>query len=178
MLTFDDFETRVEALWQSQKRMAAPKKWKSGVRAGTIRKQPVVIEFTRDQLGKWLWTHVGVNAAQCFYCRVPIDILSLTLDHAMPRKKDGRFSLDNMRICCKDCNESKGDLTSGGFESVLRFARQELSPYDGEVLLKRMAAAHHGSPARFFRKPQGQQQAPKVLPAAKQNAMDFKLGAF
>lgn len=171
------FRERVQALWDSQKRMAAPKKWKSGARAGTIRRQATVIEFTRDELYTWLWNRVGLNARQCHYCTAPIDILSLTLDHATPRAAGGRFSLDNLRACCQDCNQRKGNLTDRAYIQVLQLSNH-LSHYDMGVLLKRLAAAHHGSPARFFRKPE-QKPAPNLPQPAKQNGLDFSgLGQF
>ncbi|MDE2102777.1 MAG: HNH endonuclease [Patescibacteria group bacterium] len=156
--------------------MAAPKKWKSGRRAGTLRRPAIPIEFTRDELYTWLWNRVGLNARQCHYCGAPVDILILTLDHAIPRAAGGRFALDNMRICCEQCNQRKGNLTETAYLAILGFSRQ-LSPYDQETLLKRLAAAHHGSPARFFRKPE-QKRAPSTPPPPKQDGFNYELGAF
>lgn len=150
MLTAEIFEERIEALWASQKRMAAPKKWKGGKRAGSIRRPAAPIEFNKQQLREWLWQRVGLNAIPCPYCGAPIDIVSLTLDHIHPRSIGGDFSLSNMQPICKDCNSMKGDMTCAGFEKLLMFART-LSPHDQTKLAARLKAAHHGSANRFFR---------------------------
>lgn len=155
MLDVDIFRERVSALWGSQKAMAAPKRWKSGKRAGVIRKEAQPIQFTKQELERWLWARIGLNAIPCPYpyCRTPIDILSLTLDHVIPRSAGGEFRLENMQIICKECNERKGNMSHDGFEFLLRFANSELSPYDRDILMARLKAAHHGSAQRFFRKP-------------------------
>jgi len=166
VITQQMFEERIAKLWKSQQTMAAPKKWKSGKRAGLIRRQAMEIEFNREQLSHWLWKRVGLNAVQCHYCKVPIDILNLTLDHAKPRTAGGAFSLDNMRICCGECNERKGNLSEQAFLAILAFSYATLSSYDRGVLMKRLAAAHHGSPARFFRKPEQKGPEPCVQESA------------
>lgn len=175
MLTVEIFRERVDALWDSQKRMAAPRKWKSGKRAGKVKRQAAPILFSKQDLSRWLWKQVGLNAIPCVYCRRPIDILSLTIDHVVPRSAGGEFSLENMQCICEDCNQRKGNLSHEAFEMLLRFARTELSAYDQGVLLARLKAAHHGSAQRFFRKPA---ETPSKPPPPKQNAMDFDLGAF
>ena len=177
MISEFDFDERVEALWKSQKGMAAPKKFKNGKRQGAIRRHGTVIEFTQKDLAAWLWTHVGVSIARCPYCSAPIDILTLTIDHITPRALGGRFSLENMQAICKECNERKGRFTDRAFRAILEFART-LGRYDEEVLLGRLrqAAAFHGT----FRKPADPNQ-PKLPPPPKQNSLDLapaELGEF
>jgi hypothetical protein len=164
MLDVEVFKERVAALWGSQKTMARPKLWKTGKRAGVVRKQAMPVYFDKRALEQWLWKIVGLNAKPCPYCNVPIDILSLTLDHVIPRSAGGEFALDNMQVICKDCNAMKGDLSDDAFRQVLALART-LSGYDQAKLFGRLKAAHHGSPARFFRKPQEQRPAPPASTA-------------
>lgn len=151
MLTVDIFKTRVKALWKSQQGMAVAKKWKSGRRAGTIRREAALIEFTEYDFGKWLWEKVGLNAIQCPSCKAPIDILSLTIDHITPRSAGGRFALENMQCMCHDCNARKGNISGRGYAELLTFAREKLSPYDFNALMSRLKAANAGSGRRFFR---------------------------
>jgi 5-methylcytosine-specific restriction endonuclease McrA len=182
MLTEKIFDERVTALWDSQRRMAAPKKWKSGPRAGSIRRGASPIHFTKADLRAWLWTRVGLNAVQCRYCRAPIDIVSLTPDHIIPRSLGGEFTLENMDpLCCHDCNQRKNNMTQVGFVNLLDFARRVLSPHDASVLLKNLKAAHQGSPSRFFRDKQraetqnvqSAQLPTKPPPPAKQKDLDW-----
>lgn len=151
MLNVEAFKTRTKSLWESQKRMAAPKKWKSGKRAGSVRREAIPIEFTEYEFRKWLWEKVGLGAIPCPYCGKPIDILSLTPDHVTPRSAGGRMRLDNMQCICTDCNERKGNFSARAFEAVLKFLRTELGPYDQNIMLQRLKAANKGSGARFFR---------------------------
>lgn len=163
MIDLEQFKKRGKALWESQQSQAAARYWKNGKRKGLVRVPAVPIEFTKVDLLRWLWNTVGLNAVQCHYCNTPVDILSLTLDHAIPRIIGGRFEIDNMRVCCRPCNQRKGEMTAEGFKAVLVF-RIQLSSYDQDVLLNRLAAAHHGARQRFHRpksaKPKG---SPKFL---------------
>jgi hypothetical protein len=165
MLTTNDFKKRAKALWKSQKTMASVRYWKTGKRAGTVRQEAALIEFTEHEFGVWLWKKIGLNAIPCPYCGKPIDILSLTPDHVVPRSAGGRFSLDNMLCMCKDCNERKGNLSARAFEAILKFLQKELAPYDQNILLSRLKSAHAGSPSRFFRdKNKGSQKVSRIPP--------------
>lgn len=177
MLDVEIFKDRVTALWESQKRMAAPRKWKSGKRAGVVRKPASVILFTKQDLERWLWRTVGLNAIRCPYCNAPIDILALTLDHIEPRSIGGQFALDNMQPICHDCQERKGNLTHEAYANLMRFASSELSAYDQGILLARLKAAHHGAGQRFHRDNKPKQQPP--APPAATPGLDFSgLGDF
>lgn len=45
----------------------------------------------------------------CWYCKLPfVNVLSVTVDHVIPRSKGGRHNLENLRLACKVCNERKG----------------------------------------------------------------------
>src|SRR6185312_4198211 len=125
------------------------------------RRPAAQIEFTREEMTRWLWKNVGLHAVLCPYCHRPIDILSLTLDHVVPRSIGGRFCLDNMEAICQACNEQKGQMSAPGFMGLLRFLRDSMSQYDQGVLLKRLKDANAGSRNRFFRdkKPQPQMRS-------------------
>jgi 5-methylcytosine-specific restriction endonuclease McrA len=179
MLTVEIFKERVTRLWDSQKRMAAPKKFSPWAkRAGMIRRPAQPILFTRKDLEVWLWKRVGLNAIQCPYCKAPIDIMNLTLDHIVPRTAGGQFAIENMQETCADCNQRKGQLSHDAFARLLRFAESELSPYDQTVLLKRLKAAHHGAPERFNRHKAASKPQPPA-PPANTPGLDFSgLGNF
>ena len=48
------------------------------------------------------------DANTCQYCGSKDH---LTLDHVMPKSRQGRTSWDNLTTACKYCNSKKGDLT-------------------------------------------------------------------
>ncbi|HEV2174014.1 MAG TPA: HNH endonuclease signature motif containing protein [Nitrospira sp.] len=167
MIDVDQFKKRGKELWKSQQSMAAARYWKTGKRKGQVRVPAQTIYFTEMDLLRWLWQRVGVNAVLCPCCNsTPIDILSLTIDHIVPRSCGGQFSLDNMAIICKDCNQRKGEMSQGAFSKLLDFIRRELAPVDQATLLDRLKAAHHGARQRFNR------------PKAKPKAAVFELPPF
>lgn len=151
MITIEQFKERGKALWKSQQGMAAARYWKSGKRKGRLRVPAQTLYFTEQELLRWLWQRVGLNAIPCPGCSAPIDILSVTPDHILPRDIGGTFTLDNMQLICQPCNQRKGEMTGEGFFLLVNHLMPQLSPYDRDVLWKRLLAAHHGSMRRFGR---------------------------
>lgn len=168
MITEKQFKDRVKALYASQKNMARARKWKTGKREGNIRTPGSVVEFTEAELYTVLAVKVGFNAVPCPYCRVPIDILSLTLDHIIPRSQGGTFTLANMQICCVDDNHRKGEMSHDAYAKLLSFAQRAFSSHDYSTLLKRLKAAHAGSMQRFGRNRDAQARNGQALLTAKQ----------
>jgi 5-methylcytosine-specific restriction endonuclease McrA len=179
MLTFDIFKKQATKKWDSLKGQAAAKRWKSGKRAGQIRKPAVPIHFTKDDLLRWLWKEVGLNTVPCSYCRCPLDIISLRLDHKHPKSAGGEFSLENLQFTCDDDNQMKGEMTHEAFVAILEFART-LSPYDQGKFIKRLKAAHHGSMDRFGRDRDAAERktSPPAARPAQQSGINFDLGTF
>jgi len=97
----------------------AAKRWKSGKRQGTIRKEKVEIPFTLEQFRGWL-TVVLEDTPWCVYCREPIDILTISPDHDMPVSRGGSLELANLRNCCDSCNRTKGGLTASEFRFLMK----------------------------------------------------------
>jgi len=177
MISTKQFDDRVKALWHSQQSMASAIYWKSGKRKGQLRTPARPLYLTHDSLRTWLWKQVGLNAIPCPFCHVPIDILSLTIDHQIPRDAGGEFRFENMECCCRDCNERKGEMTRDAFVKIIAF-KPTLSPYDQAVFWNRLKAAHGGSARRFWRDKQKDEDAPaaKVVPV-KQERLEY-LGSF
>lgn len=46
---------------------------------------------------------------RCRYCHAELAIETITFDHVIPIAKGGRESVQNMVICCEECNHSKRD---------------------------------------------------------------------
>lgn len=55
----------------------------------------------------------------CPYCGCQLNGAMFHGDHAMPISRGGSFDLDNLAICCKDCNDLKGPLTGAEFLGLL-----------------------------------------------------------
>ena len=44
---------------------------------------------------------------KCYYCNVPVDINTATMDHIVPLSKGGKSTKANLAVCCKKCNTDK-----------------------------------------------------------------------
>ena len=57
---------------------------------------------------EWLLEHQGPH---CAYCGKTFNPEAATLDHVRPRKGQKAYDrLDNLVICCRDCNAAKADM--------------------------------------------------------------------
>jgi len=80
-----------------------------------------VLPFTRKQFYSWLWKQTGLQAIGCPYCRTPIDIISLSLDHKTPLRRGGGPDLSNLQVICKRCNGVKSSFTAEEFQLLVNF---------------------------------------------------------
>lgn len=48
------------------------------------------------------------STSHCTYCGVQMNSVDKTADHVVPLCRDGTHTLDNLVVCCKTCNFSKG----------------------------------------------------------------------
>ncbi len=67
------------------------------------------------------------DSGRCQYCGSTRD---LTLDHVLPRSRNGKTSWDNLITACKGCNSRKGDRTPQEAQMPLRYA-----PYKPSFLM-------------------------------------------
>lgn len=45
----------------------------------------------------------------CWWCETRLPVKKLTLDHLRPKSKGGSNALENLRLACFPCNNSRGD---------------------------------------------------------------------
>jgi hypothetical protein len=57
------------------------------------------------------------EGSTCIYCDTPLTEENATSDHIIPISQGGNNTQVNMIICCKDCNNERGNLP---FESYLK----------------------------------------------------------
>ncbi len=67
----------------------------------------------------------------CAYCELQLAKEEITLDHATPLSRGGTHSIDNLVICCSNCNSLKGTKTAQEYldfipEFLHRFNRHDL----------------------------------------------------
>ncbi len=65
-------------------------------------------ESTRRGRMKWLRQYERQQGlcAICGQWRAPVE---MTRDHIVPRSRGGDSDWQNIRLCCRECNETKGD---------------------------------------------------------------------
>lgn len=66
---------------------------------------------------------------QCAYCGRPLNSMSATVDHVMPRSRGGRTSWKNCVASCKQCNKRKDDRTPEEAGMKLRVVPRSPNPY-------------------------------------------------
>lgn len=84
-------------------------------------KLDAVLPFTRREFQQWLWEQMGLQAILCPYCRTPIDILKMQLDHKTPLRRGGGPEIENLQAICKPCNGSKGEFTHEEYSALVAF---------------------------------------------------------
>src|ERR1041385_2924441 len=62
-----------------------------------------------------------LTRASCCYCNGRIDANNFSSDHMQPVSRGGTFSLDNIAVCCKSCNEAKGNMSLEEYQAFQSF---------------------------------------------------------
>lgn len=52
---------------------------------------------------------------RCFYCKCELTLCESTIDHVVPKSKGGSNHVDNLVLCCKICNNKKGNMSKEEF---------------------------------------------------------------
>ena len=112
------FTRRSTSLYSGLVSRLKEKKWKTGKRAGTVRKEKQPIPFTAEEFRAWLRV-VLEDSPSCEYCKDPINISTISPDHYIPISRGGSLDRANLRGCCKDCNNTKGSLLPGEFRALM-----------------------------------------------------------
>lgn len=74
----------------------------------------LVVVPWRAHMGRMKFSRKNVvirDNSQCQYCGIKLGKSSGTLDHVIPRSRGGKTDYLNCVLCCKECNNSKGDKT-------------------------------------------------------------------
>lgn len=93
-----------------------------------------VLGYTLEQLR----AHIA-HTSLCPYCRCLLTSGTYFLDHAHPTSRGGPHTLANLAVCCRACNEQKGNLTAEEFQALLTLVRQ-WAPIAQSQLLTRLRA--------------------------------------
>lgn len=95
-------------------------------RAKIEHQNPIGLSAPVERRGEHLWLKVMREDAVreqglcCEYCKEPLPPKMATADHATPRALGGRTERKNIKACCFDCNQAKGQMTADKFKQVIR----------------------------------------------------------
>lgn len=102
------------------------------------RELPFNLQQFRVWLLSWLGTEGGV--VRCSYCETWLDIGTIVVDHRVPVNRGGDLGLDNLALCCKPCNDQKGQLLEASFRKLREFTAT-LPPECAQNIYQRLASA-------------------------------------
>lgn len=60
------------------------------------------------------------NSSNCIYCGINLKCDEVVFDHKIPLSRNGQHHIDNICVCCKDCNNLKGNKTDLEFVDFLK----------------------------------------------------------
>lgn len=72
------------------------------------------------------------DGAQCFYCGQPFSASMegwshMATDHVIPQNKEEQHGIENLRLCCKECNSAKGNKVLSTEQLTLFRLRRRLT---------------------------------------------------
>lgn len=56
----------------------------------------------------------------CSYCKIDLPKEFVVFDHKIPMARGGEHNIENICVCCKDCNNLKGTRTEIEFTNFLK----------------------------------------------------------
>jgi hypothetical protein len=165
------FDRRSGSLYRGMQSRFAAKKWQSGERAGEIRRPKRDLPFSLDQFRAWLRV-ILEDEPNCEYCGQPIDIMTISPDHAKPVSRGGSLALANLRPCCKDDNALKGELLPGEYKALLAGLKTFTDAGRKDVLSRLRGSSVHIFPKKPSQvKPELKATNVLALPAKKQEEL-------
>ena len=104
-------------------------------------KLKVSLPFTYAEYRRWVLDAFGGNwdsVVQCTYCTRLLNVQTFVTDHREPLKFGGAIGLENLALCCEDCNLAKGSMSEDGFRMLTQFAVEYLHPQDANDIFGRL----------------------------------------
>lgn len=89
------------------------------VHNGVLEMTPIDFEKTMYHL-----TYRLKGRVRCAYCHRVLEANKLTLDHVFPRDHGGISISNNLKPCCKRCNEAKNNLLPWQYSSLQKLSKK------------------------------------------------------
>lgn len=89
--------------------------------------------FKTNKWSKILRLHKNQDG-RCYYCGQPVLRNNATLDHKLPRSLGGLSTMDNLVMCCHNCNETKSNFDDIEFREWLKQSNSPPNTYNPKQL--------------------------------------------
>jgi hypothetical protein len=152
MITLRDFNDATSRKRNDMAKRLKPKYWRSGKRAGKLRRAGQSLPFTLDEFRAWAMEKIGFNAVRCYYCPRAIDVLHFEPDHYVPLELGGSPGIENLVAACEDCNRLKGSMLPADFIEFKKFIEEKMSHVSHDDITKRLRAGSMGIRLRYHLK--------------------------
>lgn len=77
-----------------------------------------------------------VVGTPCRYCGKKITVSNMSFDHKFPLDRGGTMTTENLDVIDDSCNNKKGKLTAGEFQSLIMFLKSFAEEARGDVLTR------------------------------------------
>lgn len=116
-------------------------------------KKDNLVPFPEDDLVLWTdrFFRQPIVKLRCPYCEQFLDEAAFAFDHKDPIRRGGSYALDNLAICCVDCNNLKSDLTVAEYMDLRRYL-MTLGKAAAANILKRLRQSAMAGRLRYFGK--------------------------
>jgi len=174
MISKHDFDEITATKRRSMAARLKPKYWKTGKRAGKLRRPGRELPFSLAEFRAWAMEKVGLGTVRCHYCPRPVDVISFEPDHYNPLDLGGSADLDNLVVSCADCNKMKDAMPPHDFIALMKFVEEKLSRVGAANVTKRLRAGAMGIKNRHFPdEPKGAVKQLRAPPVPTTREMDF-----
>jgi 5-methylcytosine-specific restriction endonuclease McrA len=95
--------------------------------------------YQLDELRKHIIT--ALHRKQCLYCGGELTAKNFSGDHRTPVSRNGRWTLDNLEICCGICNAAKGNLDAIEYRELLNAINHWPPPIKAGLIRRLRAGA-------------------------------------
>lgn len=79
----------------------------------------------------------------CKYCSSKLTLKNMSIDHIIPKSRNGSCDITNLELICAKCNRRKASLTNVEFGLLLEFLNKQNKDFRN-IVLARMAMAGMG----------------------------------
>lgn len=81
-----------------------------------------------------IWNIIARDGWLCAYCGAVLNAETVTVDHIIPTLRGGPDTIENVTICCRECNASKSNMTAEEFHHWNFVKRYVLEVAPNEVI--------------------------------------------